>query len=71
MGCGNGAYPRGSGGSHTRGALLVQAGPADVRGGGMLEDLFLNRVLAGPGDGAQPPGDGGPGPAVVFQIAGG
>jgi hypothetical protein len=36
----------------------------------MLDELFLDRVFAEPGDGAQPAGDGGAGPAAVFQITG-
>ena len=39
-------------------------------GRGMIEELFLDRVVVEPGDGAQPPGDGGPGPAAGFQVAG-
>jgi hypothetical protein len=50
--------------------FVVQAGPADVRGRGMLEEFFLDRVLAEPGDGAQPAADNGPGAAADFQIAG-
>ena len=36
----------------------------------MLEELFFDGVLVEPGDGAQPPGDGGPGAAAGFQFAG-
>jgi hypothetical protein len=36
----------------------------------VIEELFLDRVAVEPGDGAQPPGDGGPGAAAGFQIAG-
>ena len=43
--------------------LVVQPRPADVRGGRVLEELFLDGVLVEPGDGAQPPGDGGASPA--------
>jgi hypothetical protein len=50
--------------------FVVQAGTADVRGRGVLEEFFLDRVLVEPGDGAQPPGDRGAGPAAVFQVAG-
>jgi len=50
--------------------LIVQPRPADVRGGRVVEELFLHGVLVEPGDGAQPPGDGGAGPAVGFQLAG-
>jgi hypothetical protein len=38
------------------GRLIVQAGPADMSGRGVIEELFLHCVLAEPGDGAQPPG---------------
>ena len=34
----------------------------------MLEEFFFDRVLVGPRDRAQPPGDGGAGPAPSFQI---
>jgi hypothetical protein len=50
--------------------LIVQPGAADVGGRGVLDELFLDRVLVEPGDGAQPAGDGGAGPAAVFQITG-
>jgi len=36
----------------------------------MLQELFLDRVLVGPGDGAQPPGDGRAGPAAGFEFPG-
>ena len=36
----------------------------------MVEELFLDRIAVEPGDGAQPPGDGGPGTAAGFQITG-
>lgn len=39
--------------------LVVQVAPADVRGGRVIEQLFLHRVAVDPGDGAQPPGDDG------------
>ena len=50
--------------------LVIQPGPADVRGRGMVEDLFLDRVLVEPRDGAQPPGHGGASAASGFQVAG-
>jgi hypothetical protein len=50
--------------------LVVDPRPADMGGRGAIEQLFLDRVLAGPGDGAQPPGDGGAGPASGFQVPG-
>jgi hypothetical protein len=40
-----------------------------MHGRGVLEELFPGRVLAGPGDGAQPPGDGDAGTAVGLQVA--
>jgi hypothetical protein len=36
----------------------------------VLQELFFHGVLVEPGDGAQPPGDGGAGPAPGFQVAG-
>jgi hypothetical protein len=36
----------------------------------VLQEFFLDRVLVEPGDGAQPPSDGGAGPAPGFQCAG-
>ena len=41
-----------------------------MRGGRVIEQFFLDRVAVEPGDGAQPPGDGGPGAAAGFQITG-
>jgi hypothetical protein len=35
-----------------------------------VEKFFLDGVAVEPGDGAQPAGDGGPGPAAGFQVAG-
>jgi hypothetical protein len=49
--------------------FVVQAGPANMRGGRVIEEFFLDRVPVEPGDGAQPPCDGGPGAAAGFQIA--
>ena len=40
-----------------------------MRGGRVIEEFFLDRVPVEPGDGAQPPRDGGPGAAAGFQIA--
>jgi len=48
--------------------LIVQPRAADVRSQGMIQQLFLDRVAVEPGRGAQPPGDGGPRPAVGFQM---
>ena len=50
--------------------LVVQPWAADVRGGGMLQKFFFDGVLVEPGDGAQPPGDGGAGTAFSLQLAG-
>ena len=50
--------------------LIVQPGTADVRGRRVIEQVFLDRVPVEPGDGAQPPGHRGPGPAAGFQVAG-
>jgi len=36
----------------------------------VLEEVLFDGVLVEPGDGAQPPGDGGAGPAAGFQVAG-
>ena len=49
--------------------LVVQPRPADVSRRGVVENLFLDRVLIEPGDGAQPPGDGGAGPPAGLQFA--
>jgi hypothetical protein len=49
--------------------FVVQAGPANMGGGRVIEEFFLDRVPVEPGDGAQPAGDGGPGAAAGFQIA--
>ena len=50
--------------------LVVHPRPPDMRGRGAVQELFLDRVLAGPGDGGQPPGDRGAGPAPGFQVTG-
>jgi hypothetical protein len=50
--------------------LIVHPWPPDMRGRGMVQDLFLDRVLIEPGDGGQPPGDGRAGAASCFQVAG-
>jgi hypothetical protein len=36
----------------------------------VVQELFLDGVPVEPGDGAQPPGDGGPGAAAGFQVTG-
>ena len=50
--------------------LIIQPRPPDMRGRGVLEKFFLHGVFVEPGDGAQPPGDGGAGAPVGFQVAG-
>jgi hypothetical protein len=50
--------------------LVVQPRPADVRGGRVVQQLFLDGVPVEPRHRAQAAGDGGPGPATSFQIAG-
>ena len=50
--------------------LIVRARPPDVGGRRVLEEVFLDGVLVEPGDSAQPPGDGGSGPALGFQVPG-
>src|SRR5260370_14476379 len=50
--------------------FVVHPRTADVSGGGMLEELCCDRVLVEPGDGGQPAGDGGAGPAPGFQLPG-
>jgi len=49
--------------------FIVQPRPPHVDSRGMLEELLFDRVLAGPGDGAQPPGDGGARSPSCFQVA--
>ena len=39
-------------------------------GRGVLEEFLFDGALAEPGDGAQPPGNGGPGAASCVQVAG-
>jgi hypothetical protein len=36
----------------------------------VVEQVFLDGVPVEPADGARPPGDGGPGAAAGFQVAG-
>jgi hypothetical protein len=50
--------------------FVVQTGTTDVGGGRVLQELFFDGVLIEPGDGAQPPGNRGAGPALGFQFAG-
>jgi hypothetical protein len=56
--------------SPLRASREMRACSADVRGRGVIEKLFLVRVPVEPGDGAQPPGDGGSGPPAGFEFAG-
>ena len=49
---------------------VVQPGPADARGRRAAGEFPLDGVLAGPGDGAQPPGHGRPRPPAPFQFPG-
>jgi hypothetical protein len=50
--------------------LIIQPRSPDVRGWGMIQELFLDGVLVEPGDGGQPPGDGSAGAASGFQVTG-
>jgi hypothetical protein len=50
--------------------LIIDPGPPDVGGRGVLEEFFLHGVLVESGDGAQPPGDGPAGTATCFQVTG-
>jgi hypothetical protein len=50
--------------------LVVHPRTADMRGRRGAEEFFFDRVPAGPGDGGQPPGDRGAGPAPLLQVPG-
>jgi hypothetical protein len=50
--------------------LVVQPGPPDVGRRRVAEQLLLHRVPVEARDGGQPAGDGGPGAAEGFQLAG-
>ena len=50
--------------------LVVHPRPPDVGGWRVLQELLLDRVLAGPGDSGQPAGDRGAGPSPGLQVAG-
>ena len=50
--------------------LIVQPRPADMGRRRMLEEFFFDRVPVEPGDGAQPPGIRGAGPALGLPLAG-
>jgi hypothetical protein len=49
---------------------MIQARPADMRGGRVIEELFLDGVAVEPGDRAEPPGDGRPSAAAGLQVTG-
>jgi hypothetical protein len=49
--------------------FVVEPRPSDVRCRGVIEQFFFDGVLVEPGDRAQPPSNGGPRPAVGFQVA--
>jgi hypothetical protein len=49
--------------------LVAQAGPADVRGGRVIQQVLFHGVPVQPGDGAQPAGDRGPCLAVGLHAA--
>ena len=50
--------------------LIVQPGTSDMGCRGVVEEVFLDGVLAEPGDGAQPAGHRRPSAAPGFQVAG-
>jgi hypothetical protein len=50
--------------------LIVQTGPSDIGGRGVIKELFFDGVAVEVGDGAQPSGDDGPGAAAGFQVTG-
>ena len=50
--------------------LIIQPRTPDMRGRGMVQELFFDGVLIEPGDGGQPTGDGGAGASSGFQLAG-
>jgi hypothetical protein len=50
--------------------LIVQPRTADMGGRGVIQELFFDGVLVEPGDGGQPPCDGGAGAAPGFQLPG-
>ena len=50
--------------------LIVQPWPTHMRGRRVIEQIFFDCVPVEPGDSAQSAGDGGPGPAAGFQVAG-
>ena len=50
--------------------LVVHPRTAHVRSRRAAKEFFLDRVLIEPGDGGQPPGDRGAGPAPLLQVPG-
>jgi hypothetical protein len=50
--------------------LVVQPGRRTCAAGECPEEFFVDRVLVEPGDGAPPPGDGGAGTPLGFQVPG-
>ncbi|HEY2262967.1 MAG TPA: hypothetical protein VGI96_10115, partial [Streptosporangiaceae bacterium] len=50
--------------------LIIDSRPAHVRGRRAAGEFFFGRVPVEPGDGGQPPGDRGAGPALRFQVPG-
>jgi len=50
--------------------LVVDPRPPDVRGRGMVEQVFLDRVFVQPGNRGQAPDHSRPCPAGGFQVAG-
>ena len=50
--------------------LVIDSRTADVGCRGMLKEFFFDGVPVEPGDGAQPPRDGSPGPAPGLQLPG-
>jgi hypothetical protein len=65
-----GGGPRGGGPRPPPGAAGSTPAASTRRDARVIEEFFLDRVAVEPGDGAQPPGDGGPGAAAGFQVAG-
>jgi len=50
--------------------LVIQPGPPDMGGREMIQEFFLDGISVESGDGTEPAGDGGPGPATGFKIPG-
>ena len=49
--------------------LVIQPWPANVRGRGVLKQVFFDGVTIEAGDGAQPAGNGRPGPSFGLHVA--